>query len=221
MKNILLNLLNFIYRKKCCICGQTKENKILCISCFNKLEFLSKNPLFFINETIPVYSASFYKNEMKKLIHLLKYKNKKELSFYLSTFLNNYFTSLNINKNFLIIPVPLFCKKEKRRKFNQSELISLILSEKNKFKINNSVLKRIKNTKPLFNLSKEEREKTINGSFSVNLKNYNGENILLIDDIITTGTTIKEIIKTFKEKNITNITVLTLSCSTFFEDKCL
>lgn len=218
MKKIFLNLLNFIYRKKCCICGQTKENTILCKKCFENLDYRINKPLFILDNSIPVYSASFYKEDMKKLIHLLKYNNKKELSFYLGSFLNEYFNKIDINKNFLIIPVPLFYKKENKRKFNQSELISKILSEKHKFNINTSLLKRIKNTKPLFNLSKEEREKNIKNSFSVDRNYYKGENILLIDDIITTGTTIKEIIKTFQEKNINNITVLTLSCSTFFEE---
>ena len=78
----------------------------------------------------------------------------------------------------------------------------------------NNLLIKIKSTKPHYKLNKNQRIKNIKDSFKINKENYNGENILIIDDLITTGATINEVINEFKKNNINNLTVLTF-CKTF------
>ena len=96
----------------------------------------------------------------------------------------------------LIIPVPMFEKKQKIRGFNQSELLAEVLAERIHKQCSKNNLKRIRNTTPQNTLNAEQRKQNLQGAFAVeNTEKVKGKTILLIDDIFTTGTTINECAK--------------------------
>lgn len=98
----------------------------------------------------------------------------------------------------IIIPIPLHAKRLNWRGFNQSELICKIIAEKYSIPIFNNILTRVKNNKPQVEMPDfERREKNIDGIFAINPKIYlspqiKKANVLLIDDVITSGATIKQ-----------------------------
>ncbi len=205
MINILKKLLDFIYYKNCYFCHKSDENSVFCSDCYNSIKFLPYKPIFTIGH-IKVFSVTYYKNITQKLIRAVKFHNKKQLTFFQAKLMYEYWQKLNINeKNYTVIPVPTYSIKLRKRKFNHMNLICKHFCDLTNFSLDTTSLIRNRYTKPLYSLSKSEREKNLKGAFTLLNKNLNSP-ILLIDDISTTGTTLKEIISTLKQNGINNIT---------------
>ena len=181
----------------------------MCDDCYNKI-----NPLALvcnrIIDGVKIYSACRYENEMKKLIRGVKYHNKKELAKYQAKFMYSYFVKV-VGENFrcAVVPVPMHKNRQRKRKYNHMELVGEELCALSGWELKTNLIERIKDTKPQYKLHTEERGKNLKGAFKVNVENYNDEYILLIDDIVTTGSTMAEIIKTLKSAGIDKIACLT------------
>lgn len=212
INSILSSISGLIYKQKCLVCGCSKENAFVCKPCLKTVEFCTSFEQAKI-ENIKIYSAFLYEGILKKLIHALKFGHKKGVSKILGKLLYEYFLNTKLENNFIIIPTPSHKQRVLTRGYCQVNLICSEFSKLSNIKINNKILKKIKNSKPQFELNKKSRKENLKGTFGLNLKNYNGENILLVDDITTTGATLEEIINLFKSQNITNITAITL-CKT-------
>jgi len=165
-----------------------------------------------------VLVAADYQNKLlSRAIKIYKYKLIKDLATPLSQLLidllhliskdfeKNYFwrTADNkIIKNFssnLIIPVPLFWKRQRWRGFNQSEELAKKFAEHFKLEIDFQNLKRIKFHKAQTRLEKNERFKNIKNNFIWNGKNLKNKNIILIDDVSTSTATLNECAKILKK----------------------
>ena len=112
----------------------------------------------------------------------------------------------------LIIPVPLHIKKLRERGFNQSLILADAIGKKWQIPVNFSLLKRHKFTLTQTGLNKKEREQNIKGAFEVSDKEkIAGRNIILIDDVYTTGATINECAKILIKAGAQKVAVLTLA----------
>lgn len=189
MKNIASNIKKMIFNSKCEICKRelTDKENYICYNCYNELKYnssLKKNDKF--------YYFWDYDGYFKKLIKAYKFKSKKGISKIYMELLEKKIIYLLKKENIdYIIPVPINKKRKIKRGFNQIEEIL------KKMEINYIKIQRIKNTKPMYKLLDEQKRiKNINRSFKINKKNnFNNKNILIFDDIITTGATINEIKK--------------------------
>ena len=79
MINIFKILIKYLYIDRCYFCGSSKEDKEFCSKCFDKIEYLPNSCAFKILEK-PVYGATTYRDNIKKLIRAVKYHNKKNLA---------------------------------------------------------------------------------------------------------------------------------------------
>lgn len=211
MFNFLIKILDFVYKKKCYFCGSSYHNTLMCDKCYEKIEELPLNPVLNISG-VKVYSCCHYVKEMQKLIRGVKYHNQKELAKFQAKFMYEYFIKIiGENTKFTIIPVPLHKKRFKQRKYNHMELVANELALLSGWEIKTNLIERIKDTKPQYKLKRKEREENLANAFKVNHQYYNDENLLIIDDILTTGSTLSEMIKEFKLHNIFKITGLTTS----------
>jgi ComF family protein len=112
----------------------------------------------------------------------------------------------------LLIPVPLHVKKLRERGFNQSLLLANALGTRHELPVNFSLLKRCKSTLTQTGLNKKAREENIKGAFIVtDKKKVAGNNIILIDDVYTTGATINECAQTLLKAGAQKVAVLTLA----------
>ena len=112
----------------------------------------------------------------------------------------------------LIIPVPLHHLKKSERGYNQSFYISKGVNSKLKLVLDKRSVKRIKYTKTQTSMNMKEREKNISGAFKVkSITNISGKNILIIDDVITSGNTVSEFGKTLKENGAATIYTASLA----------
>jgi len=154
------------------------------------------------------------------LIQKLKYKPfAKELAQPLALLIITYFKNLEKQPFFLypenqfsIIPIPLFLKRLKWRGFNQSEEIAKILAGYFEMPFLQDALIRIKDTRPQIELPKEERAKNIKDAFMCqHPKKIKNINIILFDDVYTTGATMREAAKILKRAGAKQIIGLTVA----------
>ncbi len=210
MKNFLISILDLIYRKKCYFCGKTKYSLRMCPDCFSELLYSDIRVNRIING-VNIYICGIYDKNLQKLIRGLKYHRQKELSIYLAKFMYEYFCSLNLNKNFQVIPVPLHKNRAKKRKYNHMELAAEEFCKLSGWDINTELIKRIKDTKPQYKLTRKERMQNLNGAFEVDKSKDFNKPVLIIDDICTTGSTFEEMINVLKSAGISDITCLAAS----------
>lgn len=213
---LLSQFLNLIYRKKCYFCGSSKNDTKMCDDCYEKIEHIPVKILRHIY-TVPVYCATLYDDKVQRLIRGIKYHNQRELAYYQAKIMYEYWQKLSVSsEEFIIVPVPLCKERQKKRKYNQMSLVAMEFAKMTGYEINENIIKRIRNTKPQYKLSKKEREKNLKNSFECNKEFYNtNKKLLLMDDILTTGSTMEEMIKTLQNAEIKNLAVFVTSCSKF------
>jgi ComF family protein len=152
-----------------------------------------------------------YEKAIKTLIYQLKYSKGKYLAPYLSLFLVDEFVKQNWNVD-VIIPVPLFIGREKKRGFNQAALLSSQFEKLLSLPIDKESLIRVKNTPTQTKLTKVERKNNLTKAFVVTNKlNMKNKSILLIDDVFTTGATIEECSIVLKKAGAKNVYAITLA----------
>jgi ComF family protein len=121
------------------------------------------------------------------------------------------FPDVDLTDYSLIIPVPLHIKRLRQRGFNQSLILAQALSKKWQIPVNFSLLKRHKFTETQTGMDKTERKQNIKGAFEVRDKENIGKNIIIVDDVYTTGATVNECAKILIKAGAQKVTVLTLA----------
>lgn len=206
LKNHTNIVLDLILPRFCCSCKSKLaqyENSI-CNNCYLKINLTEPTRLHrefsrkFASKNIVTdfYSPFVFEKdkELQDAIHSLKYDNKFRVGMYLGEVLGLKIKEHKPDWNLeLIIPIPLHKLKKAERGYNQSYFIAKGISKTLKTKCSESVVKRIKYTESQTTMNLIQREENIGGAFKVkNKKIISGKNILLIDDVITTGATISE-----------------------------
>lgn len=203
-------------QKEKCLCKKCREeiaiaDSFFCPRCGRRLPPTDETKPCHREEKFILASASFYQNKpARELIHALKYQRIKDTAVILEEIISVYINRIEKNYNFsdfIIIPIPLHRKKERRRGFNQADIISNLVKEAiekqgiKKIRIDNKNLIRIKNSKPQAEIQDyQKRRLNIQDAFLVKnpavLKN---KKIILVDDVFTSGATMKEAVKTLKQ----------------------
>ena len=235
---VLYLVLDFIYPKKisCILCNKPikKINTYsLCKDCFKELNFIQdgcikcgKPIIYHSLEKLDLCGCSYcfnksfyfdkaiscieYSDISKSMILGFKYKNKTYMAKYISNIMKEKLDLENIKFDYITF-VPLHKKKMRKRGFNQSEKIAKELGKMIDIPILDCIYRK-SNTNRLYNLNRKERKIELKNAFLVkeNINYANGKNILLIDDIFTTGSTVNEISKLLKLNNVNKIFVMTL-----------
>ncbi len=189
MMRIFRTVLDIIYPPRCAVCGGLVEygrNMPLCSRCDKNLS--DKTDIFMGQDGLSVFE---YKDDIRAAIHSLKYFGAKELGEVFAHFMYEAVTKSGYDLDFdIILPVPISRERLKERGYNQTELIAKGLSRLMGIPVGEGLL-RIRHTVPQSELTEEERAKNLKNAFGTE-RDFHGEKILLIDDIYTTGSTVKE-----------------------------
>ncbi len=206
---IITKLLHILFPVTCIVCSTGTID--LCQKC--------KENFYRSERDIPDWITAVwsYKNIGMHdiIVHIKKFPNVRLLSFLVSDIYNYLIYDLK-QKNIIlhkpiIIPVPITKNRYYERGYNQAELLAKQLSECMRIPMEKDVLYRIKKTRPLKEMNGEQRHRNLKGAFAVS-KSWNPrQNILLIDDIYTTGSTIERAAGILKKAGVENVYFLTLS----------
>jgi len=216
-------ILDLLFPKFCLGCK--KEGTFLCEDCFATLEISTSHQKFKEKNLTDLYFPVNYENFLVKgLIQNFKYpplikELKKELAFLIIS----HFLLLDKKpdfSDFVLVPVPLSKKKLRWRGFNQAEEIAKELANFLKIPLISDCLIKIKETKDQVELSEKERRENVKGVFFVkNGEKIVGKNILLIDDVFTTGATMEEAARVLKEAGAKKIVGIVIARASPGQDK--
>lgn len=158
-------------------------------------------------------AALAYEGASRDLIHAFKYRNKTHLRRPLALLtierLSEFIGSCRPD---LIMPVPLHRKKLSSRGFNQAVLLGEILSHRLKIPLDRRNLRRIRWTEPQVNLAAHDRRTNVKGAFAIHESALvNGRRVLLVDDVLTTGSTADECGRILRASGAADVTVVTVA----------
>lgn len=182
----ILDLL-FPYNYVCNMCNSEayEPQNGICENCSRKLKRNTEPNSVKISQTDGYSWAFLFDKSTQGCIHRLKYFNCR----YLGEFLAQFILLEEEWQIDFIIPVPLHKKRLKKRGYNQAELIANALGKRLSIEVVADALIRVKDTKTQTTRSKSERAEALEHAFSV-IKDVENKNILLIDDVCTTGATL-------------------------------
>ena len=209
-QSCLLNL-PFIQGPICYKCGSPIQaaignipaEKLCCSDCQNK------------NSSFQARSVFYYEGIIRQLIHHFKFHGKVTIGKTLAKqFIDYQKKEPDFFSTHCIIPVPLGIKKLRQREFNQSYILAKVIGKYLTIPVYPFILKKIKEITPQMKLSRKERIQNIRGAFTVCKKKLiEGKDILLIDDVYTTGATIAECSKLLFQNGAGRVHALTLARS--------
>jgi len=199
---MLKTALNFFFPQKCLGCG--KEKEILCLECLAKIDRAD------LPEQKNIFAAGNYHDAtLKNAIWLLKYKGVRQLAKPLAELVRQRLSNKINLKNPLIIPVPISRKRLRQRGFNQAELIAKCLFGKTASDI---LAKKVHTESQVAVRDKEKRLENLKGSFEVkNPELLKGRNVILLDDVCTTGATVSEARQTLKNAGAKKIIAIVVA----------
>ena len=199
MVNLWVTILDFLFPPHCPLCHAYVEKRGgWCPPCLHKALQPHRLPL-----SVPMqanlaeaWALGVYKGSLRDLIRHLKYQGRRSNLPYIESLLTEAGRLPQVQKLLcdidFAVPVPLHPAKEKQRGFNQAERIfgSFLAAQHIPMR---RLLKRIRATRPMYELSERERAANLKGAFAVTeAEALPGKRILLVDDIFTTGATMRE-----------------------------
>lgn len=168
-----------------------------------------------------IYVPFFYYEKIKNAIKGIKFHNKRGYARPLAKILSAFILKADPNATFdLIIPVPMTKKDVRKRGYNQSALIAKFLAKNLLVEVDNKSLIKTRQTKKQHELENSKNRKTnLKDAFSViNPDKLKGKTVLLCDDVITTGSTLKEISSVLKKAGVLSIKAAVLATSAGIEN---
>jgi ComF family protein len=211
MMRILNNFINLFFPRFCLLCGNplSEHEPHICLYCLFDLPETNyhrnkNNPVQALFAGFPqvneVTAFLFFEKDGKarELIHLFKYYGNKSLAEYLGRIaaieLKEYGFYASVDA---IIPIPLHPNKEKKRGYNQCELIANGIASVYGCSVDRTTVRRITDTVTQTRKSGYERHLNVEKIFELtDVENLSGKHILLVDDVITTGATTSACIET-------------------------
>ena len=223
---ILYYLTELIFPRLCVTCGDKliEQEQWICLHCLHHIPRTNYHlepenrvaQLFYGRVKIEFATSFFYFNKGSKyqsLLHNLKYKGMKELGaeigiqFGIDLLQSDDFSSVDV-----ICPVPLHPQKEKKRGYNQSWWIASGIATQMQKTLSDDNLRRVTATETQTRKTRFERWQNVEGIFELkDPEAFSGKHILLVDDVITTGSTLEACAQAILSKTDARISIVTLA----------
>ena len=229
--------LGFLYPETCQLCGEehaTAREGFVCRHCWTQVRFI--RPPFCERCGLPypgdltdpfecancremelhfssARSAVVARGIVREVIHRYKYQRALWFETFLADLLIRESKPVFCEQHWdFIVPVPLHSVKHREREFNQAERLAIHLSAATRIPLNTKLLRRVTPTATQTLLTREQREKNMRGAFAVpRHSGLNGERIILIDDVFTTGATTSACAKVLKSAGAGDVCVWTVA----------
>lgn len=157
-----------------------------------------------------------YDGGLRELIHLLKYEQVRPAAAVLGRMLAEAVSGIESGSTCMVIPVPLHSRKLRQRGFNQSELIAQhaikLGAGSGRLVLRSGLLERRRETQSQIGLTRHQRRENLRGAFAVSRpEELAGREILLVDDVLTTGTTVSECARVLRRAGASKVFVATVA----------
>jgi ComF family protein len=204
--SLFQSLLHLFFPYTCCGCGTDllAEHTLFCIYCqasmpLTRFESFPGNPIekiFWGRTEIQAATAHLYftsGSAVQHSLHLLKYKGRKEIGIYFGQQMGKQLLqSHRFNDCEIIVPLPLFVDREKKRGYNQAALIAEGISQQLKIPMVQDAVFRVKKTETQTHKSRIQRWKNMQSIFQIrHPQKIYGRHVLLVDDVVTTGASLE------------------------------
>ena len=200
-------VLDYIFPPSCGICDKLGEG-YLCNNCEKEIE-----KYLYLNNKKDKFHLYKYIGIIRKRLIQYKFNEKSYLAdFFYESIIKNKKACEFLECYDIILPVPIHKKRKRQRGYNQSELIARKIAKKLDLEIYTNVLIKIKNTKPQSLLGVRERMKNAKGVYFVESVNkIKDKNVIILDDIYTTGATANECKKMMKKAGAKKVAIFTIA----------
>lgn len=232
LQHYIETVISFIYPAQCRVCDNVlgfESIPYVCDTCCNNIDIIvppwcnicgipntedvcdncaTKPPQYGKLRTIALYRGT-----LQQLIHLYKFEKRTTLVKYLAHLITtNLPNDISFTDYDFIVPIPIHKKRLKERGFNQTTLLANHISKITDNQVETNSLIRKKNTSPQSSLDREARNTNIIGAFQLlNSDIFYNKQILLLDDVYTTGATVQEAVKVLWNADPKEIDILTLA----------
>ncbi|MDT8282388.1 MAG: ComF family protein [Gammaproteobacteria bacterium] len=159
------------------------------------------------------YSLFRYEDDITRLVHQLKFSEKITYARSIGEMLLSAFSSDDYFKAEMpdcLLPVPLHPSRLKQRGFNQSIEIARVMAKRLNIPLEYDAVIRQRSTAAQTGLNAKQRQKNIRGAFSIK-KEMEHKHVLIIDDVITTGSTVNELARVLKKQGVQRVGVLSVA----------
>jgi len=206
VRNVKSHFVNLVFPPVCVCCRKVGE--ILCQDCLDEVAWVEKPICQDCGCTVSKHSyqcnscqerplslkqiraAVLFDKVIPNTIHQLKYRNVFALAEPLGELMAQAWPNWQINSD-IVLPIPLHKKRQIKRGYNQSELLVKTFCRELSLPSNQEILVRTRQTPSQVGLNAEDRRKNVDGAFTVKRPHLvKGGNILLVDDVCTTGATL-------------------------------
>ena len=206
---LIQGLLNLFLKSNCPLC-QRPTSEELCQECYRNLQKCHlSNPSFLWQNPLPVFVWGTYSGTLKRAVAAMKYENQPQIARPLGQWLGEAWQAnspkFSQQIQLVVVPIPLHASKKKQRGYNQAALIAQSFCETTGFKLKLNGLERVRETKAQYVLSASEREKNLAQAFGLGRdfhRHNSSTQVLLVDDIYTTGATAKSAVQTLRQAGI-------------------
>lgn len=233
LKSVIHSGVKLLYPPRCLMCGsEGRDGMDLCEHCYQLLPFnqtaciacalplppntsegavcgrCQKKPPYY-DEAFSVFS---YQQPVVWLIQQLKFNEKLAQARLLGELLavSGGIERIEVDENVCILPVPLFKKRLGQRGFNQSIELVRALSKKTGWPMELQRIQRVRETSAQTGLDAKARRKNIRGAFAV-VEPLLQKHVVIVDDVVTTGSTVNELSRVLKKAGVERVTVLSLA----------
>ncbi len=226
LQSLVEEATHLIYPHHCNGCGSDllSKEQLLCVHCLRDLPYthfanfennLIEN-IFYGRLDVKAAHSEYYFSKgqlVQQLIHQLKYKGNREIGHFLGEIMGDTLLKSNRFSHVdAIIPLPMFADKEFKRGYNQATVLSNGISKTMNVPVLNGIIIRSRLTETQTRKHRAERWQNVDGSFSVcNIEALSGRNILLVDDVITTGASLEACGKLILQAPGTTLSIATLA----------
>lgn len=218
------DVLDVIFPPVCGICQKSADSpdRLICQKCWDSLQvmelpyclncrqFLEKENLCSVcdNEAVTVFSIGFFEGKLQTILHEFKFKGLKPLGQPLGQKIAAAISKRELaTKLDMVIPVPLHPHRQYSRGFNQAEEIAYEISLRLDLPLRTNFLYQTRRTRQQARLPASLREKNVRGAYAVDddAGELKGKRVLLVDDVTTTGATLRENIKVLKAASVKTV----------------
>ena len=216
---MLKSLLSLFLQERCPLCQRVAAD-IVCADCQSQLHRCKwDNCAQLWQGDLPVFIWGSYGDILKRAIATLKYDQQKSLAQLLGYCLGQAWLASSLSSKvtkLTVVPIPLHHSKLKARGFNQADLIARAFTQVTGYHLQTNGLARVKATAAMFGLNPQQRAENIKQAFSLG-KNFQrrlpATPVLLVDDIYTTGTTVRAAAKLLRRYRVRVLGVAAIASS--------